>query len=335
MVRVRSLYRTDAALVSDAAIQYEMARLDSEATSPSDREQLRRALARRYRHDVVAGTEGEVVFAGSQLLAFALRSDAVNPLSGYRERHLVDLVVCSHDGFDHLESLLDLERALARNERIDIMRCEIDCRAPNFASALRALETVGFIPHHVTLRKCLEPRLPSDGNFCRTSQTHASFALNCLRVSMRRGMLAAGVIVDDVVLDRYLARRYKQLNSKTRLSYVALGPDSEPNAHCLVEILPSSLPERSEAAIVDLHVDHHKIGEGWSWRLRSYVEQDLRRVGIRSVGATVVQVNMTNSQDVMNSAASRGWWAVRQSMAAPVVRGFGLDQPLTYAEADW
>jgi GNAT superfamily N-acetyltransferase len=285
---------------------------------------VQRRMRRRLSSEVVGDGRGLGSFHGRELRAFVLWADGVHPLTDEVERHLLDVGCVPGDEASHLGAVVEHALERARAEGVHLVRAEIGLTGTHAGAMGEQFRALGFRSHHVVVRRRVVDRARPDGDFAFTTREHRSFALECLARGIVNAQESVGPASAEGAVRRYVRRRFRVLNSPSRISVVAL-EDSSPRAHALVHLVRGELHHEREALLEDVFVPPEWSGRGWSQRLSGYVEYELHRRKVTRMEGTVVEINDPNSRLVLERLVESGWWPDRRWLVQRVNRmGVGV-----------
>jgi len=270
---------------------------------------MRRIVARRYRTDVFTANSSLGGFHQGRLVAFALYGDGTHPITGMRERHLLDLLDTSTDGhvFQQMIEQLVYE---AYEDGVGLMRLEVSAHSDIAARMLRVVQAQGFLLNHIILRRTISPQPPVPGYFELTSNDHRPFALNCLARAIANGLAETDQVEMKQIVE-FTERHFRRLQSNHRISIIGLDSEREPRAHAVVELVPSRLRRAEEAQLFDIFVPAEWKGKSWSKRLWCYTENLLNTRGIiRAEGTLGINAGIVPDR-LIESLDEEGWWVDR------------------------
>jgi hypothetical protein len=307
---VRPLTAADAREARRLLVAQQLAELH-----PLDRDDLdvRRATHRlnaRYNARVVGATPSLAVASGSRIEALALYGDADNPITGRRERHLLDV---AHDDTAATAPARLLAAVIARAERdgVDVVRAEASAHGAPACRLRDAFATLGFREQHVVLRRRLEPAARIEGRFALTSPEHAEFAYACMADGAENTYRGWGAAVDRTLVRRVVRRRYRRLQTPRRISLLAFDDAGRPRAHALAELVPGRVRPRREALLYDIFVPERSKGQGWAQQTWRKLEALLAERGADRCTGTVVHAG--SGDGVAAALRAAGWWLDRNA----------------------
>ncbi|MEX2256228.1 MAG: hypothetical protein WEC34_12375 [Acidimicrobiia bacterium] len=307
---IRLLRASDAGAVRRLLSQRFVEGLAPKDAAVTDSAALTQRLARRYRSDVVAATDGFGGFQGDQLRAVVLYGGGRHPLTGRSERQLLD-VAYAEDDATALENVV-VAALTGPQSRTRVIVPAHGAHAERTRTLLLGL---GFSPEYAVIRKELTGGVALPGTFELTPRRHAPFAYACIAAAIVNGLRSIGDDIPPAEAERFARRRFPRLNTSRRVSVLGLDEFDTPRAHALCEIVPSDFRSVREASLFDAFIPAEWKGQGWALQIWQHLEALLVARGLDRCSGTVVQAGQAPAAGVLSRLVAGGWWVDRDCLA--------------------
>lgn len=280
---------------------------------------LRRQMFRRFPISLFESGSVLSTWSGTELATVVVTGDGYHPLTGSLERHILD-IYWSDPGAGQIHKVIGFVLQDAASDGVEVVRADISA-SEAAAPGMVALISAGCLIHHVVVRKVLVPVPTPLGRFAYTGSDEREFARECLVTAARNSLSNVGTMPTEDGLRAYIVRKYRRLNTQSRVSMVAIGNDGLPRGHALVEIVRRPFTGRLEADLVDTFVPAQWKGDGWALRLWQAMENELIARRLDRAQGTVFWQGSSAAPGVLASLQRAGWWLERYSLFLRLSRG--------------